>query len=216
MPRPAPGCDIFSGKHTYVCGLTQNGKTEFVINRLRQTKKPVLFFNPQHIKTPFMVADGRHSFGQIVRALKAGEKIDYRPSLDDETTAAELRHIINRLFESGFTKQRNVILAVDECHISTRIHPAKAALIKAATRGLTFGIHCVFITQRPAEVPYTLFVQADQKCIFRLGTDGEYFTRKKIDYTQISKMIETGGEFSYVIHDGYAIHGPYKEELRKK
>lgn len=216
MSRPLPGCDIFSGKHSYVCGLTQNGKTEFVINRLRKTPKPVLFFNPQHIKTPFMIADGRHSMGQIIRALKAGEKIDYRPSLDDETTALELKALINKLFESGFTKQKNVIFAIDECHISTRIYPAKAALVKMATRGLTFGLHGIFITQRPAEVPYTLFVQSDQKFIFRLGMDGEYFTRKKIDYNNISQMIEKGGQYSYVVHDGYSVHGPYKEELMRK
>ncbi len=212
MAKPISRGEIFKSHHTFVCGMTQNGKTHFVRKKLQETKQPVLFFNPQREQMKgFVLARKSNTLSQIVRALKNRLKINYVTSLSDEETAMELYCITERLFEAGFNKHNPVIFAIDETHINSDYKLGKQALIKIANRGLTFGINGVFISQRPANVPYTIVTQCDRHYIFKTGFEKEYFTRKGIDYNKVAKLIEEGGRFSYVEFDGININGPFKE-----
>jgi len=207
---------MFKGKHTFVCGMTQSGKTTFVMNRLKKSKCPVLFFNPQRVALGgnFITTDTRSAVWQNVkRALKRGEKIDYIPDLSDRVAAAELEFLVNRLFEAGFTKDKPVILAIDEAHMVSDYKEGKRALRKVANRGLTFGVHAVFISQRPANVEYTILTQSDQHVIFKTGFEKEYFNRKGLDYDHIKNMIQAKGDHAYVVWNGYELSGAYRENL---
>ncbi|MCT4564154.1 MAG: type IV secretory system conjugative DNA transfer family protein [Maledivibacter sp.] len=214
MVKPIGEKEVFKGHHTFVCGMTQNGKTAFTVEKLKQTRQPVLFFNPQHEKVEgFVLANIDHKPSQIIRALKMGLRVDYRASLDDEEASWELYYLVDNLFRAGFTKQDPIIFAIDEVHIQNDYKQGKKALKKVANRGLTFGIHAVFISQRPANVPLTIVTQADKHYIFKTGLEKEYFTRKGIKYDRVKDLIEQGGEYSYVEFDGASINGPYKEAL---
>lgn len=205
--------EVFKGHHSFVCGMTQNGKTHFVRKKLQETKQPVIFFNPQRESMPgFIEANKYHKPSQIMKALKMGKKINFITSLDDKETALELYFLTEQLFGAGLAKNNPVIFAVDETHIQNNYKEGKNALIKIANRGLTFGINAVFISQRPANVPYTIVTQADRHYIFKTGFEKEYFTRKGIDYKEVARLIEQAGKYAYVEFDGISINGPYKEE----
>lgn len=211
MPRPIQEKEVFKGHHSFVCGMTQNGKTHFTRKKLQQTKQPVLFFNPQReTMKGFIKADKRHTPKQIITALKQGRKINYETSLSDEETALELYYLTERLFQAGLQKKDPIIFGIDEVHIQTSYKQGKQALIKIANRGLSFGINAVYISQRPANVPYTILTQSDVHFIFKTGFEKEYFTRKGIDYNKVKDMIETE-KYSYVVYNGIDITGPYKE-----
>lgn len=207
---------MFKGKHTFVCGMTQSGKTSFVINQLKKSHCPVLFFNPQRVDLgrDYITTDVHSAVWQhVLRALKRGEKIDYLPALSDRVAAAELEYIVNRLFEAGFTKDKPIIIAIDETHMVSDYKEGKRALRKVANRGLSFGVHAVFISQRPANVEYTILTQSDQHVIFKTGYEKEYFNRKGLDYEEIKSRIQAKGEHAYVVWNGYELTGAYREKL---
>ena len=207
---------MFKGKHTFVCGMTQSGKTTFVMNQLKKSKCPVFFFNPQrvdlgseYIRVNIKTAIWQH----VLRALRRGEKIDFVPQLEDATASKELEFLVNRLFEAGFTKDKPVIVAIDEAHMVSDYKEGKRALRKVANRGLTYGVHAVFISQRPANVEYTILTQSDQHVIFKTGYEREYFTRKGLDYAEIKNKIQAKGDHAYVVWNGYELSGAYRENL---
>ena len=208
-----PGEDIFSGHHTFVCGATQQGKTTFVVKRLSKLKKPVLFFNPQQVRLGpgWIRADSRSSWEQIDSALKAGDKINYIPNRKNARAACELAVIIESLFEAGWSNSRNMLLGVDECHLARYHDKGDEAVETVATRGLYYGIHCVFIAQRPAYAHKAAYTQSDLHVMFRTNMEKAYFSGKGIPYESYNKMVAEGGQYSYAVFNGLEMLGPFKE-----
>lgn len=207
---------MFKGKHTFVCGMTQSGKTTFVMNQLKKSKCPVIFFNPQNVKLgrEYISTNKRDAvWNYVLRALKRGEKINFVPDLDDDIAAKELQYLINQLFKAGFTKDKPCIIAIDEAHMMSDSKEGKRALRKVANRGLTYGVHAVFISQRPANVEYTILTQSDQHVIFKTGYEKEYFNRKGLNYDDIKRKIQAKGDHAYVVWNGYELAGAYRENL---
>lgn len=208
-----PGEDIFSGHHTFICGASQQGKTTFAIKRLNKLKKPMLFFNPQQVRLGqgWVRADSRSSWEQIHESLRTGHRIDYRPARKNNRASCELAVIIENLFESGWSINKNMLLVVDECHLAKYHDSGDEAMETVATRGLFYGIHCVFIVQRPAYAHKAAYTQSDLHIMFRTNMEKGYFSGKGIPYESYNKMVNEGGQYSYVVFDGLSMLGPFKE-----
>lgn len=208
-----PGADLFSGTHAFICGATRQGKTHFIRQRLRNMKKPVIFFNPQ--KEPlgpgWVRVDSRSDWGRMLDALRSGHKLNYIPALDNKRAACELAVLIDSLFESGWTEKNNMILAIDECHLARAHEEGDRAIELVATRGIRFGICCVFATQRPAYAHKAAYTQADLHVMFRTNMEKGYFSAKGIPYADYNAMIAKGGKYSYAVFDGLEMLGPFKE-----
>lgn len=206
--------------HTTVIGTTQTGKTYFSVEELYRVSSPTLFFNIQHINergmemptlSKFTKASMRNEINQIIDCLHDGGKINYLPSLDDDTAREEAGILIEELFRAGFNKRKPVYVALDECPIiAPQNGQRNKAAIKLATRGLTFGLRGVFITQRPAEMHKTLLSQSLRHVIFRTTAEGTWFARYKVPHTEMIQMVEQGGEHAFILWDGIRLQGPYK------
>lgn len=207
-----PGADIFSGHHSVVTGKTRHGKTYFVQKRLQTLKKPVLFFNPQRVPAPGMTtATSKNTEEQIIALLKKGGKVNYLPDIDNARASMELVYLIRALFDAGFTESRNIVLALDEIHLTRRSKPGEEAIENLATRGITFGLSAVFISQRPAYMSKAAYTMAEKHYLFLTGMERQYFTGKGIPYDDYLQRIQKGGKYSYVVFDGITLSGPYKE-----
>lgn len=206
------GKDIFSGHHTFVTGATQQGKTHFMRRRVEQLKKTILFFNPQDEKMAGMIKAGASDdLGVIMAALKRGRKVNFIPSLDNSRAAVELAILIDGLFRSGWTKDHNMLLVVDECHLAKAHKEGERAVELVATRGLRFGVHAIFATQRPAYAHKAAFTQSDLHVIFRTQMEREYFAAKGIPNAEYERIIKDGGQYAYAVFNGLEMKGPFKE-----
>lgn len=196
-------------EHSFVCGKTQNGKTYFVKEEVKVFKGGVLFINPQYVSLKgFIKSDMEDNIKDIISALKTGNKIDYRPSLDDKVASKELKYIVDKLFESNFNKKHNIKIVIDETHIFNDYKEGKLATKKLANRGLLFGLDTIFISQRFSKL-MDLVTQCENHYIFKTGMEKEYFIRKGIDYeTLINKINKI--KYSFCVFNGITLSGPYK------
>jgi hypothetical protein len=183
--------------------MTQNGKTHFSIYLANKFKGPVLFINPQKERIKgFVKANCKDEIKDIARAMRAGDKINYIPSTDDEIAVMELAYIVEHLFKYPFAKNNPCLLVIDETHIFSNSKAGKLTLRKIANRGLSYGINALFISQRFANVEYTTVTQSEQHFIFKLGFEKEYFQRKGVPYEEIIRKIDKKGKYSFVVWDG--------------
>lgn len=207
-----PGQDIFSGHHTFVMGASQQGKTHFMRKRVTAVKRPVLFFNPQEEELPgFVKASPENDLKVIMDTLKKGHKVNFVPSLDNKRAAVELAILVDSLFRSGWTKERNMILVIDECHLAEEHKEGLRVLKLVSTRGIRYGIHAVFGTQRAANVDLNTFTMSDLLVLFRTNRELQYLRGKGIDVNTYDKMIKDGGQYSYAVNNGLEMMGPFKE-----
>ncbi len=207
--------DIFKGVHSFVCGMTQSGKTYFTIHELQKTRQPVLFFNPQNETVKgFIKATRLDNIDLIVKALKNGGKINYIPEFMGENAdfvaSCEFCMLVETLF-GQFQKSKPIVFAIDEVHMLSNRKESKIALKRVANRGLTWGLNAVFISQRPADVPYTIYTQCDKQYIFFTGMEKEYFRRKGIDYEDLKHRIGNQKEaYNFCVYDNVNLEGAYR------
>lgn len=205
-----PNQDIFKGEHTFVQGRTRNGKTYFVLSRLKHSKLPVLFYNAQHEDAKgYVRADMNTDISLIRKALQKGYKVDYRPSKKNDIASLEFDQLAKMIFEKNLG--RSVIFAIDEVHILNNFKSSRQQLDNLAFRGVAWGVYCCFITQRPANAPKSTYTQAETHYIFKSGMEKAYFREKGIDYEKSMNLIEKGGKYSYIVYNGVDIMGAYKE-----
>lgn len=198
----------FENGHSTVIGITRSGKTFATKNSLEKVKEGVIFFNTQLEDMPssFIKCSGKDDIKVIINALKANKKINYLPQLDQKTRDKELIYIINNLYSRGTEKR--VYLVVDEVHLYEK--DSLKELVKVATTGLRFGIHGIWISQRPANIDNTLMTQSNQFIIFATNMENGYFDRYGIPAEEIKNKLITGGQYSYCIYDFMEVRGPNK------
>lgn len=206
--------NMFEGQHTFVCGMTQSGKTYFTLRHLERTKYPVFFYNPQSVRTKFTYADKAYSIDDMIDYLKAGGKIDYCPSLSLKYAKHELNFIIQQFFMSKAFISRPIIFAIDEAHLVAREGANNEYINMIPTRGFALGFRGVFIAQRPALVDKTLVTQSDRHIIFHTEWEKQYFSTKGLNMEEISRMLGNTemDKHNYVIYERGRITGPYKEK----
>lgn len=187
--------------HTSAVGTTGTGKT-YAMNRLiLRESLGSLYFNTNLVKLAagWTRADKSNSFQQIVKAIKEGKKINYLP--DRMIRDKELIHLIDKFFMAGFNENKPFIFAVDECHLYKK--DADRKLVEVATAGRTFGFIGTFISQRPAEMNYTLLSQSNLFYMFDVNDfEVEYLKKKGFPVDTIKSEIARLGQFSYCVYDG--------------
>jgi hypothetical protein len=77
----------------------------------------------------------------------------------------------------------------------------QAELRRVATGGIRFGIHGVFISQRPALIDNTLMTQSVGMIIFHCNMESQYFKRYGIPYEDMEKQLDSLGQYSYCEYD---------------
>lgn len=190
-----------NGGHTIVVGQTQNGKTYAVEHLLKVQKRGVLFFNVQlENLTGYIKVDKKTPFRTILDLLKKHQKVNYYPSTRSGAQSKELQFIINQLFENGhFSKENFIYIVIDEVHLFKK--EALEEVCRVATGGLRFGLHGVFLSQRPANMDNTLMTQSTNVLVFKCNMESQYFKNYDIPIIEILKQIELNGKYSFCSYD---------------
>lgn len=198
----------FSKGHSTVIGITRSGKTYATKKSLANVKEGVLFFNTQLEQMPntFIKVSNNDSMAVIKKAIEKGRKINYLPSIDSEIRQKELVYIIQCLYTRNSTKK--LYLVIDEVHLYEK--EALKSLVQVATTGIRFGIHGIWISQRPANVDNTLMSQSNQFIIFKTNMESQYFDRYGIPSDIIKQKLEKAGEYSYCTYDFMNVEGAFK------
>ncbi len=197
--------------HIFISGMTRSGKTYFAVKALSEVPDGVLFFNLQNAETGrrWIRTDADNiTYKQLVKGLKAGEKIDLRfPRSWNETEIMKvIKFLSTKLLTAGFSEKSPIYIMFDECQALTK--EARKAVRLTATRGLYLGCRCVFITQRPALADLTFYTQAAEQYIFQLGKgEREYFRQKGIDYDYCLELWAKNGPHSYIYSNGFELEG---------
>lgn len=205
----------FQGQHNIAIGTTRTGKTTAVIKELERVLCPVLFFNLQEFPTRFIKADSSNDIKDIELVLASGGKIDYIPSMEIKKAKKELEVLIFEFMSCGyFTEKKPLILAIDEVHEMAREGKENSGVVSCATRGISKGVHCVFITQRPQLMDKTLLSQSTKHVIFRVEPSDLVYLKSKCGYDveRLEKMWGTD-RHNYIVKYGLDYTGPFKEKL---
>jgi DNA helicase HerA-like ATPase len=187
----------FNQGHTTVIGMTQNGKTYTVSHLLESQKRGVLFFNAQMEDLQgYIKVDKTTKFSIILKLLKKGQKINYFPSSRMSEQQNEISFLIEQLFENGhFNKKNFIYFVVDEAHLFKK--KSLEQVCRIATGGLRFGIHGVFLSQRPANLDNTIMTQSTDMLIFFCSMESQYFKNYSIPIQQIIDEITKHGKYSF-------------------
>lgn len=199
-----------TNSHIFISGQTRSGKTYFAAKALKGLPDPVLFINIQDEQLPGFqrIMVDQVEYSQLEEVLKHGEKIDLRfPANYPLKVINKITgYILDQLMTAGFSQNRPIYVAVDECH--TLEGAGLDSAIQVATRGLARGVRGVFITQRPALVSKTLYTQATEHYMFYLSpAEKQYFKEKGFDFEQCQKFWTKNGQYSYVYFDGKDLNG---------
>lgn len=200
----------FENQHTTVLGTTQTGKTTAVMKSLEKQDKGVLFFNPQQIPMPktYVKATGENNVEQIIRAIRSGKKVNFVP--DRDIRWKQFTYLVNALYKASERAKLDMYFVGDEIHLA-RMHDREAnnAAIEIATTGLTWGIKGIWISQRPAEMEYTLLTQSTLFIFFTTEWEGQYLKQKGIPFADIEKRIQDG-QYSFCTYHRKVLDGPFR------
>lgn len=207
--------ELFEGHHSFVCGMTGTGKTAFVLNRLKDSRFPVFFFNFQHIDTPFLKCDGAYDTADLIEAIKSGDKIDFRPSKYKSFAKQQLNYIVNEFFAKDQFRNKPFYFVVDEAHETVAQGEKNDYVLMIPTRGRSLGYMGIFLTQRPALIDKTVISQCTKHFIFYTEYEVGYFRTKGLDVQTITNMLGTRPEdfHNYVVYERGQYTGPFKEQL---
>lgn len=191
----------FSNGHATIVGMTQSGKTHATMTSLLHHTQGVIFFNPQLVMAPgYTIADKKNNIEQILSALKRGKKINYRP--DRATRWIELTYIIEQILAETDKNKLDIVFVADECHLAKRhSKEANSGLVELATTGLSRGIRLASISQRPAEMEYTLLTQSTKFVMFEMEFEGEYLKRKGLPSELINERVRAAGKYHFVEYE---------------
>jgi len=187
--------------HCTVIGRTQEGKTYTVNKILKNQDKGVLFFNTQLEELPgYVKIDKNTRFKIIYALLKNGKKLNYFPSTRLNIQEQEIIFLINQLFEHGnFNKEKFIYFVIDEVHLFKK--EGLQEITRIATGGLRYGIHGIFLSQRPANISNTLMTQSNEMLIFFCNMESIYFKNYQIPIDTILENITKNGKYSFCSYD---------------
>ncbi|MFD0591160.1 hypothetical protein ACFQZE_24480 [Paenibacillus sp. GCM10027627] len=203
--------DFGKDDHTTVVGRTRSGKTTGVLYSLQRQPRGVLFFNTQQIKFPagWTRASLKSDFEAMIDGLIGGEKIVYIPSR--EYRQQELKILVGLLYKAAqrYDGDLDIYLVVDEVHLFAKA--ALRACVEVATTGIRWGLKAIWISQRPAKIDNTLMTQSTRFVIYGLShMEGNYLKNYQMPSETIFEALRTGGQYAYVVYDGYDLSKPQK------
>lgn len=191
-------------KHRFIVGTTQSGKTTLAVEEGKKYHGGVFLFNPQELETggsSYTNANMNDGVGDIILALRSGEKINYVPHYNDTIAKKELFYLAEKIFfAAAKSKVKNdMIFIADECHIYIPNNCKYNAVLNIATRGLKHHVYLWSITQRPALTNNTLFTQSEVKTYLSIEEEEwQYFKKNGVPIEKIQKAISDKGKYAYV------------------
>jgi hypothetical protein len=203
----------FGKGHTTVVGATQQGKSESTKRSLLKHKEGAFFFNVKHDSMKgFTKATGKNDIDQIVDMLQAGKKINFIPSVHQDTMVIQLIYIIEQLHARVMEKSMKPFRFVaDEMVILHEYKEAVKALRTIAVTGESLGMWGVWIGQRLAQIDNTLISQSNNGVVmFDMNFENNYLKSYQIDGDELKRLVEIGGKYSYCHYDWKHLKGPYK------
>lgn len=198
----------FGRGHTTVVGMTQSGKTTAVMRSAEKVKQGVIFFNTQQIEVSsvWVDASGADDERVLIKALRKGEKINFIPNR--ATRWKQLRAIIALLYEASERSKMDIYILMDEIHLADK--EALKAAIEVATTGIRWGLHAVFISQRPALIDNTIMNQSMQFVFLKTTLEKRYLENYGLPYEAIRAGLEKGGQYAYMVYDFHSLKGAFK------
>jgi DNA helicase HerA-like ATPase len=198
----------FVKKHTTVVGMTQSGKTTAVHRSAERMNQGVLFFNTQQIEVSnkWVDADGADDEKVLIKALRKGEKINFLPSRDNRWK--QLKTIIRLLYDASERSLMDIYIVVDEIHLADK--ESLKSCIELATTGIRWGLHGIFISQRPALVDNTIMNQSMQFIFLKTTLEKRYMEGYGLPYEEIRAGLEAGGQYAYMVYDFHSLKGAFK------
>lgn len=202
----------FSHGHTFVCGITRSGKTEFAKKLMAAWEGAAVFINTQGEKSPFLKGNRYSSLRSLLSALRRGAKVDYTPSPDDALALAEIQCLIPYFMDLG-CRGGGLLVVIDEAHVYGAQGMRDSPLFRISRRGLKYGVTGVFVSQRPADVDKRIVTQCVRHVIFSTSFEGPYFRRYGIPGEELQKKLSAAGPYHYVVYEGGLLSGPFYEKI---
>ena len=148
----------------------------------------------------YIKIDKNTKFKTIKDLLNKGQKLNYIPSTRLNIQGQEISFLIEQLFENGnFGKDKFIYFVVDEVHLF--IKESLMEICRIATGGIRYGIHGIFLSQRPANISNTLMTQSCEMLIFFCNMESQYFKNYAIPIEEILGEIERAGKYSFCSYD---------------
>jgi hypothetical protein len=187
--------------HTTVVGRTREGKTYTVSHILKELMQGVLFYNTSNEELKgYIKVNQKTPFFMILDLLIKGQKLNYIPSSELKKQYQEISFLIKHLFNyAKFNKNNFIYIVVDEAHLFKG--DSLDQVERIATGGLHYGLHGIFLSQRPANLSNTLMTQSSNMMIFFSNMESQYFKNYSIPIEEILKRIEKNGKYSFCTFD---------------
>lgn len=208
------GHQAYSGQfgstgHVVVLGKTRSGKSYLVKRAIEQHRGGVLTVDTKAERDwPGYYLTGRESLSGIYRDLAKGAHLAYVPSPDPEQALVALRKICLDVIRRRW---KDLWLVVDEAQMYA---PKGAAgpLDYVASQGQGQGVRLVAITQRAQMLSHTILTQAEQVYLFYMARwEDPYLKGYGIDGDALRTTLSDAGKYCYMVYDGAAISGPFRE-----
>lgn len=188
------------GKHTVIIGSTDSGKSTFAEHLFMKNPYKSIYYDVQEERNPKSNKAVLLEGGFNLEALKRYNRIVIYAKFNSEQRKAELTNITNILFKLGkYYPRRRVwcVLFVDEAHEIAPLHENNNPLNFVFTKGLSYGIAGVAITQRPALLNNTVLTQAKNHFIFNINFyETPYFSKFKLPFDEIEEHIKNDYHFA--------------------
>lgn len=199
--------------HEFVCGRTGSGKSVYAVKRGLAHAGPCLYIDPQEqddLPARWPRTGSQNMISQILSLARRGGVV-YVPDRRLKEAQREIRGLIGCLF-AGRPWSPPLLLIVDEAQVFAPEGGADSPLTWIALRGRRWGVQGLFVSQRPAEVDKSVVTQCARHVVFQTAFEGPYFQRYGLPADDIrSRLSPPTPDHSYVVWDGVALTGPFKE-----
>lgn len=196
--------DITS-KHTVIIGGTDSGKSTMAQYLFLNTPYKTLYYDIQEERNPKTNKVVLLQSPFTIEALKKYDRIVIYGKINKDMQLAEVNRIVETLFRIGayFPRRKTWCnLFVDEAHEIAKQHDDNNPVNRVATKGLSYGISLICITQRPASLHNTVLTQAKYHVFFNINMyETPYFDKYKFPFEEIEEHIRK--QYHFAVWDGY-------------
>lgn len=189
--------------HTVILGRTGTGKTYHVHRDIipsQYGKKSILYWAGGHdvvnLHVPYMTFGGMDDIQKILSILD-GKKyaVIYEPSMRQGTADKELLYWQELLMR----KQRNLLFVLDEAQRYAPQGSIDSGAHILATGSRKWGIECLFVCQRVAELSKTIASQCRNWTIFEHSQiDADYLRQRGIDISESEYQKLASTKYFYI------------------
>jgi len=173
--------------HTVILGRTGSGKSYYVtqtyVRERYLSNKAIMYWQGGHdnitLPVPYLSVNGRDDTKKILAVLDSKKHVVcYTPAIEQKIADQELKYWQQKFMSA----ERDLVIVVDEAQRYAPQGSIDTACHLLATGGRRWGISCVFICQRVAELSKTIATQCMNWIIFEHSSiDTEYLRQRGIE-----------------------------------